>query len=372
MRKANDFTQAGRLWMQAAAGIALALALGCGGSVSQPSPSSPGSGSSSRDPLTWPFASNSIWNQPVGSGAVYVDAGFVAAANVTVDEDWWIVTSSADPVTNVYNPYQWGQRCGSGTPWNSTTHFPSALIVPDAQPPDTPNYASAILEPDGRTIQQYEPTARCAAGGPLYGYQADTVDLFGDGTHGGHFGSGLSSIGGTIRVGELRPSAGAIHHALKLEAWAQTYYYYSASRPGYRWPADRADDYAPAQYHGTNPALTEGSLLAIPRSVSISTLGLETDAARKIAQALQDYGGYIVDDTAWDDFQFATEVNPSDSVRKQFLADYGYQIDAGNGTPFFRDINIIYEALKVIDNNGPDRVGGGGTPLVPPAPPLTP
>jgi hypothetical protein len=347
-------------------GAVLVIAIACAGCTTQVAPTGPGTTTSGRDPLTWPFSVNSIWNQPIGTGAVYVNAGFTPASNTSVDDDWWIVTSSGDPVTNVYDPNSWTVRCG-GTVWNSATAFPSALLVPDAQPPNTPNYASAILQPDGRTIQQYEPTARCAAGGPLFGYQAPTVDIYGDGTYGGHFGSGLSSIGGTIRVGELRPSAGAIHHALKLEAWAQTYYYYSASRPGFRWPADMADDYAASQYHGTNPSLTEGSLLAIPASINISSLGLATDAGRKIAQALQDYGGYIVDDTAWDDFGIAMEINPTTSVRAQFLTDYGYPIDAG-GTPFFNDVNTIFGALMVVDNNTPTSIGGGGTPLVPLAP----
>lgn len=324
-----------------------------------------------RNPLTWPFAQTSIWNQPIGTGAVYVPAGFQPAANVSVDEDWWITTTDSDPVTDVYNPHSWDRRCGSGTQWNSTTYFPAALIIPDAQPPNTPNNASAILQPDGRTIDQYEPTTRCLAGGPLFGYQAPTEDVYGEGIYGGHFGSGLSSIGGTIRVGELRPSAGAIHHALKLEAWAQTYYYYSSTEPGFRWPANEADDYAPSQYHGTNPALTEGALLAIPSTVSISSLSLGTDAARKIAQALQDCGGYVVDDTTWNDFGFCTEINSNTSVRAQFFTDYGYYPDDG-GTAFFADLNTIFGALEVVNNNGPDSVGGGGAPLVPLAPAISP
>jgi len=385
---ATCFEEAVRISCRLVIAVALVFDFACGGATNQVAPSAPtadfacagamaqsgspapGTMAGSRNPLTWPFAQNSIWNQPIGSSALCADAGFTAASNISVDEDWWIVTSSSDPVTNVYNPNSWTQRCG-GTVWNSTTYFPSALLVPDAQPPNTPNYASAILQPDGRSIQQYEPTARCAAGGPLFGYQAPTVDIYGDGTLGGHFGSGLSSIGGTIRVGELAPTAGAIHHALKLEAWAQKYYYYSSSRPGFRWPAIEADDYAANQYHGTNPALTEGSLLVIPSTVDISSLGLATDAARKIALALQDYGGYIVDDTAWDGFGVCTEINPSSSVRAEFYANYGYQID-DQGTPFFTDLNTIFEALKVVDNNGPDNIGGGGTPLVPLAPPISP
>lgn len=361
-------------------GLAL-LSLACGNS-SGPGPSTSDSTTptapaappvmpGTRDVLTWPFSQSSIWNQPIGTGAVYVPAGFQPAENISVDEDWWITTTDSDAVTDVYDPYSWDQRCGSGTQWNSTTYFPASLVIPDAQPPNTPNNASAVLQPDGRTIQQYEPTTRCVAGGPLFGYQAMTEDIYGNGIYGGHFGSGLSSIGGTIRVGELRPSAGAIHHALKLEAWAQLYYYYSASEPGFRWPADVADDYAATQYHGTNAALTEGSLLAIPPTISIASLELATDAGRKIAQALQDYGGYIVDDTAWNDFGFCTEINSTTSVRAQFFADYGYYPDDG-GTSFFADMNTIFGVLEVVNNNGPESIGGGGPPLVPLAPAVSP
>ena len=72
-----------------------------------------------------------------------------------------------------------------------------------------------------------------------------------------------------------------------------------------------------------------------------------------------------------DDFAIATEINPTDSVRAEFLADYGYHIDDGSGTAFFSDINTIFGALKVVDNNGPNSIGGGGTPLVPLAPALS-
>ena len=341
----------------------------CGGGVTQVAPTSPGNNTGGRDPLTWPFPQSSIWNQPIGTGAAYVDAGFTPAANISADDDWWIVTSSSDPVTNVYNPNSWTHRCG-GTAWNSTTAFPSALLVPDAQPPDTPNYASAILQPDGRTIQQYEPTARCAAGGPLFGYQAPTVDIYGDGD--------------LRRALRLRTFQHRRHHPRRgIETLRRGHPSCPEARgvgaevlllffqpAGFPLAREKADDYAASQYHGTNPALTEGSLLAIPASVNISSLGLATDAGRKIAQALQDYGGYIVDDTAWDDFAIATEINPTSSVRAQFLADYGYHIDDG-GTPFFNDVNTIFGALKVVDNNGPNSIGGGGTPLVPLAPPCS-
>ena len=40
-----------------------------------------------RDPFRWPFASTSIWNTPIGSGAVYVAAGLHPTSSAWVDGD---------------------------------------------------------------------------------------------------------------------------------------------------------------------------------------------------------------------------------------------------------------------------------------------
>jgi len=69
----------------------------------------------------------------------------------------------------------------------------------------------------------------------------------------------------------------------------------------YHWPATQCDGYAhdpnnPIHYGGKNPLLTPGSLLALPPSLS---LNMSTIPGKKIAEALRNYGGYLVDDTAW-------------------------------------------------------------------------
>ena len=128
----------------------------------------------------------------------------------------------------------------------------------------------------------------------MYGWRTPDVNIYGSGIRGGHGGSGMSSIGGSIRRGELTSSQ-PIRHALKINLWAQRYLYYSSSNPGYRWPSDRADSYAANQYKGTNPKLVMGTLLAIPPVVTEKSLDLQTPAGRKLFQALQNYGGYADD-----------------------------------------------------------------------------
>src|SRR6266571_410671 len=69
-----------------------------------------------------------------------------------------------------------------------------------------------------------------------------------------------------------------------------------------------------------------GSLLALPPSVDVNSMGLETDAAKILAHAFQDYGAYTVDDTAWSVYGIATEYSPSGKVDDEFGAAWGFPI----------------------------------------------
>ena len=252
--------------------------------------------------------------------------------------------------------------------------MPNNLIVPDATENYQPNNAFAFLQPDGYTLIQGTALARCEAGGPVFGYAAPGYyrghleNICGSGITGGQGGSGLSSIGGTIRLGELLPSSGPIRHALKLNLYAHRYLY--ASPPGFRWPAIKADAYAfndssLRRYGGDNPSLVMGSLLAVPPTIQEQDLGLQTLAGQKLFQALQDYGGYIADDTARDAYAIAIETG----VTEEFEATYGYSFRTRSGA-FFEDVNRLFQTLHIVDNNSAEAIGGGGTPRQPLAPPI--
>ena len=43
---------------------------------------------------------------------------------------------------------------------------------------------------------------------------------------------------------------------------------------------------------------------------------------------------------------------------------------SSKATPWARDMDRLFGALAVVDNNAAGAIGGGGTPLQPPAPPL--
>ncbi|NJN29042.1 MAG: hypothetical protein HC824_00125 [Synechococcales cyanobacterium RM1_1_8] len=328
-----------------------------------------------RDPWLWPFTSNSIWNHPIGSQANYHPAQLPKANVVSTDPDLLFVIPRDSPARLLYDPGSWLKRCSGTTTYeNLSIQIPDGLIVPDAvnEPGryETPNNAAALLQPDGRTILQLEPMARCDPQGPVYGYRwpKQNVDLYGDGIPGSHLGSGLSALGGAIRKGELL-SKEPIRHALKLEFWGK-YLHYDAKRetPGYRWPADRADGQAASIYEGSDPELVMGSLMAIPPATSIASLGLKTDAGRKIAEALRDFGGYVVDSTGWDAHAIAIEAGVEQELQR--ASGYGLSGNASNPTKFYGDFNRIVQALAIVTDNRPEQPGGAGTPRTDLAPPL--
>jgi hypothetical protein len=107
-----------------------------------------------------------------------------------------------------------------------------------------------------------------------------------------------------------------------------------------------------------------GSLLAIPPNVTAESLGLTSKAGKKIFKALQNYGAYVVDDSGWDYNYLCLER----SAEQEYEQVTGNQVhgDAALQADFAK----IIAAVKVVDNNGSDSIGGGGTPRQPLAAPI--
>jgi hypothetical protein len=339
-----------------------------------------------RDPLIEPFSSDSIWNTAIGSGAQFSD---VTISSYWADTSWakipgadvnFIFLTPTAPLTAIYySSAGWtgADRCA---PTNTTilgsVPMPTSYVIPHGRG----NNSSAFLLADRRTIKQFQPLTRCQAGGPatsLVGGSSN-VDLYGDGIRGSHGGSGMSALGGTIRVGELRPGQVGPRHALSLTMYMKEAYDCSTQQDCFRWPATRADSYA-VQDYGTMPnnpnvrnaAYKMGALFAIPGTVSIASLNLETEPGRQIAWTLQNYGGYVVDDSSGASFYFTTEEGPAGSFLRQFRSDWGFSftqtqssIDS-NATAWVRDIKKIIGQIEIVNNNSPTNIGGGGTPRVP-------
>ncbi len=334
----------------------------------------------SRDPWKQPFSADSIWNTSLGSNATYINANLLdAPINGVQEVDWLIRVNPGDPWRQTFFPGDTQRYRAGGTTesWIGWTQIPNWLIIPDVQGTpgqfgyEAPNACSAFLQPDGYSLIQWQPTTRLASDGPLWGYpqrdfgEPNGGNLFGPGHRGTHYGSGLSAIGGSIRVGELTAgNRDSIRHAVKLLLGMGKYGSYVTTgdgNPGWRWPAIQADNYAdPSDGFGygldfggqySSPNIEMGTLLAIDKTAVIDNLGLTSEKAKKIAWALQNYGGYIVDDAGQDQYLIAAE----EAARGEF------DISAA-------DINTLFRNLKVITNNTPTGIGGGGTRRVATAP----
>jgi hypothetical protein len=348
-----------------------------------------------RNALIWPFSSNSIWNMPIGRNAVYVPANLPAVPGLPpagdgtqsqvapmpgMDIEQIIQTPNAPLTPLRENTVGWnaGNRCFTSATTTATVltnvPMPADFIIPETRD----NNATVFLDVDGRTLIHTQPTARCAPGEPVTALILFPIreDLYGTGISGSHGGSRLSALGGTLRLGELRPNQAPPRHALKIDVDTREVFPPCNPRANcFRWPALTSDSDATTTYGSraianVSPAMRMGALLALPISLDITTLGLETEPARQIAWVLQNYGAYVVDSTTFPAYLIATENGPNGSFAAQFRADWGFDFSqrVNSATPWVRDWQKLITALQVVDNNGPTSIGGGGTPLQPLAP----
>jgi uncharacterized protein YjdB len=344
-----------------------------------------------RDPFSWPFTTNSIWNMPIGSNAVYQPAGFKPVTDfpnvapywqggIAIDDEPIILSKSTDPLMSVYLITNWSYRCGTTLNSGKQIRFPSNLSYPDPNGSgNTPNYSGAVVQPDG-SLWHFNAIATCGNNKlAAYDYTfTENNTLTSTGHRGGHGGSGLSGIGGSIRKGELLSSQ-PIRHAIKLNVLGSRYLVYNNDgTPGYRWPAVVADSYAnpandPTWGYGTSNSnnysyMEIGALVAIKPDVTPQSLGISNPIAIKIFYALQDYGAYIVDDTHWNHYDIPLEEGVVDEVLN------GQGTNMRNTDPqsqYFKDMMKIITNLHAITNNSSSSIGGGGTPRKPLAPPFT-
>lgn len=327
-----------------------------------------------RDSIKWPFDKTSIWNMPIHKEAVYVPAGIVAANNFEADEDVLILTPKEKFMVVRTNTAGWtgADRCLPDGPDLFAAPIPSNWIFDSTVWfGKTPNAGAAILLPNGK-IKQTQPFAKCSNNvvTSQYVWSEENCVLTGECIVGAHGGSGLSAIGGTIRLGEF--SSGKIQHVLKINLWGKMNFFRGGG--GYRWPAVKADtgfdvDSAYNSYGGKNPEMRIGALLALHKnldftSLSNNSLGLETEPGIIIARALQQYGAYTVDNTAWDCYAFIIENGTDGMVREEFKNQFGFEINVSEGlerSAWGRDISRIFKALQVVANNSKDCLGGGPT-----------
>ena len=316
-----------------------------------------------RDPFLQPFARDSIWNLPISNTAELAPAGLLGVAEgFGNDEEIILKATVNDPLVDVYDINvggDWDQRCLANEKIGQL-HFPTNKTYQDpAGSGDTPNYSGAILQPDGK-LYHFNAIATCGNNKiAVYQKNYDEQDrlrnnrlLNGLGIQGGHGGSNLSGIGGSIRLGELTSSE-PIKHALKLNVYANRFL--SQQDGGYVWPADNADGYYLEGYFGTNPNVKMGSLLTLKESDTLNSLGITNPVVAKFFQAIQDYGIYITDDTYWDHYDIMAETG----VDEEIFAAYGINFEQDSDSAYGQDMTKLLVALQVVTNNSANTPGGG-------------
>ena len=346
-----------------------------------------------RDPFLQPFSSESPWNTPIGSDAQFVPAGLGNSYNyVALDLNYLIVASPGDQAVPVLRP-GFPSRCDGTEPYVNTDGSPVLVALPfetlieDVSETSTPDNNIAVLQPDGETVMEFSAAARCEEGGPLFGWHEATTDrglermvgrLSDDGLHlGANGGSGLTALGGAIRRHEI-DGTHPIPHALRISL--PVFDYSQAGGECRVWPALRHDAYAcnegsELDYIGPGP-VTMGSLLALDPGLNVDEIGLELPFSVRIAKTLQTFGAYTAVTTssyspgrvqiAFEGIAAAPHFTSSVLAPIQEIADIPEIAPA-----WLRDWNRILPLLNVIQNNGPQSVGGGGTPLVNRPPALT-
>jgi hypothetical protein len=349
----------------------------------------------SRDALKWPFAQNSCWNMPIGSNAQYIPAGIKALPKTDwrPDMDIIVMKPKARMTKIFYSSAGWGggYRCAAteATPRFSVP-IPDDYVVGN----ENTNASAAFLDSNGRTVKQCQPFARCnpldvgtsmfffdkpiTDHGVLYNFHdMDIQDSTGE--IGGHWGSKLSDLGGTIRVGEF--TEGVIRHAMKVNFSAYLYYYYNFNCPSknkdscsFRWPAISVDHYGSDlndshRYAGKDTNFIMGALLALKPNFNLDSL--KTIPGKILGKAFQDYGAYVSDDAYYDCWAPIFERGPDGNVVDEVKARYGVNIFLTPHTDeFWKDMVKVFENLNIISNNGPKNIGGGGIPRQPLAPPF--
>jgi hypothetical protein len=350
----------------------------------------PAPGSVCRSAFEWPFSSQSVWNTPIGAGALFSPANLFSPGRtpinfVRIDQVYIVNASARDPLVPWYNQGHWGKPrdeahyCNITGPLVTHLHFPADLNFSRYGE----NACSGLLQPDGRTLLTPHPLYVCSPGGPILALQGppgqQQADIFSDtGNLGGFGGSGLSAVGPAIRMGQMLPSAPPISHALAMELYGHNYYF----RPPtgnfsqcFRWPAVQCDGdfdcvHTPLTcYNGTNALLTPGALLAVPPAAYQRLKAtLQTVPARRLLEALAGYGAYIVADSCGD-VNFVGELGMQDEFLKAYGFDFNVLVEPVL-SPWASDLIDLLRALEIVANNNPSTPGGGGTPGRPPPPPF--
>ncbi|WP_322964457.1 hypothetical protein [Sphingomonas fuzhouensis] len=321
-----------------------------------------------RDPGEQPFSADSVWNTPIGRGAIYDgpdspesrllhtdDAGGRAGSYPWIGWDaiGLYQARASDPIRR----WSYDVRA-AGAPWRGG-------------PPMQKGWVDLPTPADIRFLGGTDKHAILIDPGHRYAYEVWLGEARGEGYHAAYLvrtdlrGSGISAVdgqsqgirafggslaGGLIRCREL--ANGDIPHALAVLLSNDQLRKGGTMFKQKVWPASFTDSNGRNGYAGLVPM---GALLAIPADVDVEALPL-TREGKVLARAYQRFGGYVVDRTSKTMTLATLEQGCGKTAVDHLMADR----------------RTIRDRLVRILNNGPRHVGGPGARIAVAPPPLNP
>ncbi len=311
---------------------------------------------------THPFAPTSIWNRPVPSGATFTDVSAAmrgapgSPVRIGTDLVTICTTSPKAPPTDIMLSAGWSPAERATATGTVLYHRHLSANACTAVRTNPFGNALFVLVDPLTGLADIGGGAWRNPGGPLLsvvpdGPAAHGIDVQnGDGLVGAGRASGLPALGGLLRKGEI---AHRVDHALAVVLPAGVL----SAALHWRWPARSADATAAATYEGTDPALTMGTLLAIPPTTDLANFGWHTRQGRVLAADAQRYGWYVADSVVAPVIRFAFETGAA-------THDLGLTVDPSTGyettdparldaTGFTTDVLTILGLMKAVTSNAP-------------------
>lgn len=302
--------------------------------------------SSGTAPSLLPFAATSPWRLGIASAATFAASGDTrntAIHNTGADGSGqvWVNSSTfshpisfatnSDPlatVTDVEHGGSWSER------------IPAIARIAGGA-----DQHMHVITPGGLAAQEHYLVTRNSTTSYSVHRRAQ-VDLTGSGIgpNNGVRAYGGSAIAGLIRAFDV--TAGVIRHPLAI-ALRHDQMFDNGTGGGFVWPATEQDGNSASTYTGTIPM---GSYFAIPPTVNLATLGLQTSQGMMLAKAAQDYGCYVVDSSSAAVFFCEDDAGVAAAFATAVL---------GGGSFSAHDPRVVFNALRVVSGNASATPNGG-------------
>jgi hypothetical protein len=318
---------------------------------------------SPKDVFVNPFDKDSAHHRPLGTGAQYADANHPATRawlrashfGIAVGGPWGVdaaAVTQSDPVMRVQ-----AIPGGYGLPQN--VRLPAGgLITRMAQNSRGSTDGVAVLY-DRTNAQSHQLRNYDWNNGSPRALQYRNWDIRGLG-HGtasgqrvGTSASGVAALFGLLRGFEINTTGHRIEHALQiaLPRLSQNGSCNVMLSRNMQLPATSRDGTADRGDNNTGP-IPYGVNLALPPNVNINALGL-SEAGRRLAQAIRDYGIYVVDGGGCGSGTLRADQDVDPQIRNQLVN---------------QDIPKIYPHIRMVLNSEwrPGQAAvGGGQPIAP-------